>query len=125
MTGLIDQILDHTADMLASSALPYPTVTKTSGNSTCTVRGYAGYGNSRLLSMSFHTTAATAVGGNVFVGKLPASAWPKISTFGAGYIGSTAVIGTIGATDGTITIRVIGAQLSANVDVYIYFTYFV
>ena len=102
-----------------------PTITKSTGSSTCSVVAFSGYGKTRMLVLAFTTTAAISSGSNVFTGTITTTnARPKIAAGGSGFAGGTAVIGNINASGG-ITIRACGGSLSSNSTIWVYFTYYV
>jgi len=85
-------------------------------------------GRLRFLRISVSKSTATAVGSNLFVGKITNSKdVPAHYCNGVGYIGSAccpAQIAGSGATDeGTITVRVTGAQVAAKSSPWISFVY--
>lgn len=72
------------------------------------------YGRMRQLRIAVQKSSATAVGGNLYVGKIDTEAdRPLVNTYGSGYLGSSAVVMHL-STTGDITVRVIGAQIAAN-----------
>lgn len=72
------------------------------------------YGRVRMLRLAVQKSSATAVGSNLYVGKINTEAdKPMANSYGSGYIGSSGVIIHI-APAGDITVRVIGAQIAAN-----------
>lgn len=105
--------------------LTNPTITKSTGSSTCSVVAYSGYGKMRMLILAFTATATISSGANVFTGTITTTdARPKIAAGGSGFYGSAAVIGNINAS-GTITIRMCGGSISSGGTIWVYFTYFV
>lgn len=105
-------------------------ITKTSGNSTCTVRNAVRSGNMIMLGLSFKCTSAYTAQNlsnhaNLFVGTVPAKYKPACTTSGVGYIDSQAVVAHIsGTSTRQITVRPT-AQLDNGKEPYIYFTYFI
>lgn len=109
----------------APQHLTSPTITKTAGNSTCSVIAFSGYGKTRMLILAFTTTAAISSGSNVFTGTITTTdARPKIAAGGSGFAGGTAVIGNINESGG-ITIRACGGSIGSGSTIWVYFTYFV
>ena len=85
-------------------------------------------GRLRFLRISVSKSTATAVGSNVFAGKITNSSdVPAHYVTGVGYYGSSCAPAQIAggnATDvGTITVRVTGANLPSNATTWISFVY--
>jgi hypothetical protein len=108
----------------------FETSTTTISSTTGTLNSHVmcRMGRLRFLRISVSKSTATAVGSNLFVGKITDSKdIPAHYVNGVGYIGSAccpAQIAGSGATDaGTITVRVTGAQVAANASPWISFVY--
>ena len=114
----------------AATAITDYTVSKTSGNSTCTVRNAMKSGNMIMLGLSFKCTSAYTAQNlsdhaNLFVGTVPEKYKPACTTSGVGYIDSQAVVAQISGTSTRQIIVRPTAQLNNGKEPYIYFTYFI
>lgn len=100
-------------------------VTRSSGG-TLNASNYAKYGN--VVSLHIQITSpssSTSTGSNVFTGTINNSSYyPKVNANGVSYQSSSGIIGYI-ETNGSITIRVVGANLAASKQFNIGFTYVV
>lgn len=100
-TGNFDGITVNNAD-------PYQTTTgnltisKTSGNSTCTGTYYK-YGKIVMVNVAISTTGTTNAGSNIFEGTID-NITPAINTMLSGYVGNRAILGGFGA-DNKFVIR--------------------
>ena len=79
-------------------------------------------GNLIQLNVSVTNSSAVSVGSNIFVGSLESTYRPHVTAYGCGYYGSTAGVAQL-QTDGTLTLRCTGANLSANSQIYFSITY--
>lgn len=68
-------------------------------------------------------STATAAGSNVFAGTLQSQYCPAALVNGVGYSGSSTGILQIVPSTGAFTIRITGAQLNANTNIYVSTTY--
>lgn len=104
-------LLTKICESLKPTQITNPTITKTSGNSTLTVRQYYRLGHLRFLTCSITTTAAVNTGSSAFVGK--SSEIPLTYAYGCGYLSATACMVSL-STNGTLTVRVTGANLASG-----------
>ncbi len=99
---LSGNVITSTYQTKLSTSTGSLSITKTSGNSTCTGT-YARYGNAVALSLAFTTTGTVNGGADVFVGKIT-SFTPKVPGELMGYYGNRPMIAGYG-TDQVITLR--------------------
>lgn len=88
-------------------------ITSTTGTLNSHVIGR--YGRVRMLRLAVQKSSATAAGANLYQGQINTVADRPLfsSAYGSGYYGSAGALVAI-AQDGTITVRVVGAQIAAN-----------
>lgn len=97
-------------------------ITTTTGTLNSHVIGR--YGRVRMLRLAVQKSSATAAGANLYQGQINTVADRPLfsSAYGSGYYGSAGVLVVI-AQDGTITVRVVGAQIAANSSTWCGVTY--
>ena len=74
------------------------------------------------LTIGVKKSTATSAGSNVFVATLESQYCPKYLVNGSGYAGSSGGVMQLLGT-GSLTVHIIGAQLSANTTIYVSTTY--
>lgn len=111
--GSINDALDYTADN-ASVKTFTPSFNPTVGS--VVDASIIQYGRVCSLNLTITKTTATSAGSNMFSGTMSDAPLPANAARFVGYAGSAIVVAHLN-TDGSISGRVVGAQISANANV--------
>lgn len=111
LTNILNEVLPPTPT--TSTKITDLTITKTSGDSTCTVLDATRYGNVVTFIIELAATASVSSGTNIFVGTINAKYKPIVQGFGIGYNGSAIQIAAI-STGGEITVRNAGSSVASG-----------
>jgi len=88
-------------------------LTKTSGNSTASLKTAARYGNVMMFTVEFTATASVSAGSNLWTGTINQKYRPILQGFGTGYNSTSGCIAYV-TPNGDLGVRVLSASIASG-----------